>query len=369
MYVPFMNLARQHQELKAEFLAAFDRVLQDGNFILGKEVEQFEADFAAFQGVEYCVGVSSGTTALHLALTVCGVGPGDEVITVPNSFAATAEAIVHCGARPVFVDIDPETCLMDPSRLEGAITSRTKAILPVHLYGCPAPLEAIMEIADRHGLAVVEDAAQAHGAELFGKRVGSFGRAAAFSFYPGKNLGALGDGGAVVTNDPELHRKLNLLRNHGSPRKYIHELVGYNYRMDALTGAVLRIKLRHLERWNEQRRERARLYREALAATPAQLPVEPRGATHVYHLFVVQVDERQRVIEELSREGVQTNIHYPMPLHLQPAFSYLGCREGDFPMAERAARRVLSLPMCPELSAEELAHVARQFIRATGIVA
>ena len=288
------------------------------------------------------------------------MGAGDEVITVANTFVATVEAIVHCGARPVLVDIDPATCLIDLAGIERAVTSRTKAIVPVHLYGAPAPLQEIMEIAGRHGLAVVEDAAQAHGAALDGRRTGTWGRAAAFSFYPGKNLGALGDGGAVVTADPELHEKMKLLRNHGSARKYYYDLVGYNYRMDTLTGALLGIKLPHLERWTENRRRRVALYRELLAGSEARPLEEPAGSHHVYHLFVVRVPGRDRVMKFLAGRGVQTNIHYPLPVHQQKGYAWLGYGSGAFPESEKASAEILSLPLCAHIKEAEVEYVCEQ---------
>jgi dTDP-4-amino-4,6-dideoxygalactose transaminase len=355
--IPLMNLKRQNDALKEEYLQAIGCVIDRGAYILGEEVSRFEEEFAAFQGVRFCLGVSNGTTALHLALTACGVGPGDEVLTVPNSFVATAEAVAHCGATPVFVDVDPETLQMDPELAERAVTPRTRAILPVHLYGCPAPVDRLADLAARRGLVLVEDAAQAHGASLGGQRVGGFGRAAAFSFFPGKNLGALGDAGAVVTNDEALYRKMRLLRDHGAPRKYCHELVGFNYRMDAIKGATLRIKLRRLERWNALRRERAALYLKELEGTGLFLPRVPSGAEHVFHLFVVQTGRRDSLAAFLAERDIATGIHYPVPIHLQPAFAFLGLRQGDFPVAERAAERILSLPLCPEITGDEVREV------------
>lgn len=370
MAIPFMNLKRQNEALKQEFIDAMDRVIMHGGFILGPEVKQFEEAFASFHGVGYCLGLSSGTTALHITLHACGIGPGDEVIVPVNTFIATAEAVVHCGARPVFVDITAETGLIDPSTLEQALTPNTRAIIPVHLYGAPAPMGEICRFAEKHALTVIEDAAQAHGAELNGRRVGGFGKAAAFSFYPGKNLGALGDGGAVVTNDPELYEKMRLLRDHGAPRKYYHDIVGFNYRMDTITGAVLGIKLRHLERWTEARRSTARLYREFLADTPIGLPVEPMDSRCVYHLFVVRTRERDKLIEFLNDQGIGTNIHYPVPLHLQKAFAGLGYAPGSFPAAEDVASRIVSLPMCADITPEEVETVCsavRKFLSVNGI--
>jgi len=357
MPIPFMNLKRQNDALADEYHEALKRVLESGTFFLGQEVARFEEQFAAFQQVKHCLGTSSGTTALHLALAACGIGPGDEVITAPNSFIATAEAIAHCGARPVFVDVDGDTHQMDAERIESAVSERTRAIVPVHLYGCPAPMEEIMAVARRRGLLVVEDAAQAHGACLGECRVGNFGHAAAFSFFPGKNLGALGDGGAVVTNDPQLYARMHLLRNHGSPRKYHHELVGFNYRMDAFTGAVLSLKLGHLEHWTESRCRRAALYLRELKDSGLKLPVIPAGARHVFHLFVIQSPQREKLIEFLKNRGIATNIHYPVPIHLQPAFAALGHSPGDFPVAEETAGKILSLPLCADITEEEVLQV------------
>ena len=357
MPIPFMNLKRQNDALANEYQQILKRVLDSGMFFLGKEVANFEEEFAAFHRVEHCLGTSSGTTALHLALTACGIVPGDEVITVPNSFIATAEAIAHCGARPVFVDVDSDTYQMDPDRIESAITERTRAIVPVHLYGCPAPMEEILAVARRHGLVVVEDAAQAHGARLGELSVGSFGKAAVFSFFPGKNLGALGDGGAVVTDDPDLYGKMRLLRDHGSPRKYYHELVGFNYRMDAFTGGVLSLKLSYLERWTDRRCDRAALYLKELENTGLKLPVIPAGAKHVFHVFVIQTPQRDKLIEFLNNRGIGNNIHYPVPIHLQPAFAGLGYNKGDFPVTEEAAEKILSLPLCADITGEEVRQV------------
>ena len=371
MPIPFMNLKRQNDTLTGEYHKILSRVLESGMFFLGKEVARFEEEFAAFQGVKYCLGTSSGTTALHLALTACGIVPGDEVITVPNSFIATAEVIAHCGARPVFVDVDSSTYQMDPRRIEPAITERTRAIVPVHLYGCPAPMEEILTVAQRRGLIVVEDAAQAHGARLRERSVGSFGKAAAFSFFPGKNLGALGDGGAVVTDDPDLYEKMRLLRDHGSPRKYHHELVGFNYRMDAFTGGVLSLKLSYLERWTDRRCDRAALYLKELENTGLNLPVIPAGVKHVFHVFVIQTPQRDKLIEFLNNRGIGTNIHYPIPIHLQPAFAEPGYRKGDFPVAEEAAEKILSLPLCADITGDEVRQVCaaiKEWLAGLGLI-
>ncbi|HYE14460.1 MAG TPA: DegT/DnrJ/EryC1/StrS family aminotransferase [Pyrinomonadaceae bacterium] len=362
MTVPFVDLKAQYRSIKSEIDEAIRRVLDSSAFILGPEVEAFESAFADYVGAEFCAGVANGTAAVQLAVTACGVGPGDEVIVPANTFFATAEAVSTAGATPVFVDCDPATSNIAPEKIEAAVTPRTRAVIPVHLYGQPADLDPIFEIAARHGLSVIEDAAQAHGAEYKGRRVGALGRAGCFSFYPGKNLGAYGEGGAVTTNDPEVARRVRLLRDHGSERKYRHDVVGYNFRLEGMQGAVLRVKLKHLDAWNELRRAHAARYRELLAA-PAregliELPAEAPYARHVYHLFVVRADARDRLQQHLAAEGVQTGIHYPVPVHLQPAYASLGRREGDFPESERQARRALSLPMFAELTDEQLARVA-----------
>jgi len=339
-------------------------VLDTSAFILGREVEEFERAFAEYLGAEFCVGVSSGTAAIQLAVTACGVGPGDEVIVPANTFFATAEAVSTAGATPVFVDADPVSYNLDVRRVEAAITPRTRALLPVHLYGRPADLDPLFELAARHRLVVIEDAAQAHGARYKGRRVGPLGRAGCFSFYPGKNLGAYGEGGAVVTNDPEVARRVRLLRDHGSPRKYRHEVVGYNFRLEGIQGAVLGVKLKRLDAWNDLRRAHAARYRALLAGADAAgaltLPRESPDAEHVYHLFVVQTGARDELQKQLAAAGVQTGVHYPVPVHLQPAYAALGHREGDFPEAERQARRVLSLPMFAELTDDQLARVAEE---------
>jgi dTDP-4-amino-4,6-dideoxygalactose transaminase len=362
MTVPFVDLQAQYRAIKSEVDEAIGRVLDTSAFILGREVEEFERAFAAYVGAEFCVGVGSGTAAIQLALTACGVGPGDEVIVPANTFFATAEAVSTAGATPVFADCHPDTSNLDPAQIERAVTPRTRAVIPVHLYGRPADLDPIFEAAARHNLLVVEDAAQAHGARYKGRRVGALGRAGCFSFYPGKNLGAYGEGGAVVTNDAEVARRVRMLRDHGSLQKYRHEVVGYNSRLEGIQGAVLNVKLAHLDAWNERRREHAARYRELLAPLEAagvvRLPRETPGDEHVYHLFVVQADGRDELQRHLSEAGVQTGVHYPVPVHLQPAYASLGHRAGDFPEAERQARRVLSLPMYAELSGGQIERVA-----------
>jgi len=320
-------------------------------------VAAFENEFAAYCGGGEAIGVNSGTSALHLALLAAGVGPGDEVITTPLTFVATVAAIGYCGARPVFVDIDPQSFTIDVNRIEAAITKRTKVILPVHLYGHPADMDPILEIARRHKLAVVEDAAQAHGAEYKGRRAGSMGDLGCFSFYPGKNLGAYGEGGAVTTKNPEHARLINMLRDWGAERKYHHELKGYNYRMEGFQGAILRVKLRYLEGWTNLRREHARLYTELLKGGAVTTPSVRPDSNPVWHVYGIRTKDRQALQESLLEQGVQTNIHYPFPIHLLPAWAELGYGEGAFPEAETAAREELSLPLYPELTRAQVEQV------------
>ena len=361
MRIPFVDLKQQYHEIKAELQQAIEGVLEGGRFVGGEEVECFEEEFARYCGVRFAVGVGSGTEALHLALLACGVGKGHEVITVPNTFIATAEAITLAGATPVFVDIDPKTYTIDTAQIEGAITERTKAIIPVHLYGQPAHMESILAIAERTKLLVIEDAAQAHGAVYEGKKVGGLGMAACFSFYPTKNLGAYGDGGAVVTDDEEIAQRVMMLRDHGSRRKYRHEIEGMNSRLDTVQAAILRVKLCHVDQWNQQRRERASLYDALLKdAQGVVCPAVRAGSYHVYHLYVIRTTERDRLREHLESKGILTGIHYPVPLHLQPAYGYLGIGEGTYPVTERAATEILSLPMCPELGQREVEAVAQE---------
>ncbi len=359
MAIPLVDLKAQYQSIKDDLDAAIRRVIENTSFILGEEVSSFEEEFAVFCDAEYTVGTSSGTSALHLALLACGVGPGDEVITTPHTFIATAEPIIHAGATPVLVDIDLDSYNLDPARIEPAITERTKAILPVHLYGRPADMDPILVIAERHNLKVIEDAAQAHGAEYKGQRVGAIGDVGCFSFYPGKNLGAYGDGGIVVTSNREIAERVRILRNHGRQAKYEHELVGYGYRLDALQAAILKVKLARLEEWNRQRRQNAEIYRELLDGLNLVLPTEPQTIKSVYHLFVVRTSQRDQLREYLASQGIHVGIHYPLPLHLQPALAHLGYDNGDFPNAEKTAEEVLSLPMYPELSQSQLEQVAQ----------
>ncbi len=341
-----------------ELLDAFRQVTETSAFAGGPFVARFETEFAAFCQTRHALGVGSGTDALWLSLLALGVGPGDEVITVPNSFMATAEAISLCGARPVFVDIDEETYTMDPDQLEDAITLRTQAIIPVHIFGQMADMDSIMSVARRHGTPVVEDACQAHGAQYKGRRAGSIGVAGCFSFYPGKNLGAFGEAGAVTTDEPELRTKIQVLRDHGQAAKYLHSTIGWNARMDGIQAAVLSLKLRRLAAANEARREHARMYDELLADEPRIIrPVVAPGRVHAYHIYAVRVNDRDGVLQRMAARGVNCAIHYPVPIHLQKAYSFLGCGQGSFPVAEQCAREFLSLPMYPELRPEQIRFV------------
>ena len=356
--VPFVDLASQYGTISAEINEAVSKVIRETDFILGREVRLFEEEFASFCQTKFAVGVDSGTSALELALRAYEIGPGDEVITAANSFIASALGISHAGATPVLVDVHADTHTIDVAAVEKAITPRTKAIIPVHLYGHPADMDAIVQLAERRGLVVIEDACQAHGARYQGKRAGSLGHAAAFSFYPGKNLGAYGDAGMVVTGDDVVAKRLAMLRNYGQKEKYQHMFRGYNRRLDTLQAAVLRIKLQHLEQWNDARRQHAKNYGRLLGPTGI---VTPRAAAHcesVWHLYVIQVDERDALKEHLSSRGIGVGIHYPIPIHLQPAYRDLGYRQGDFPVTEKNARRILSLPMYAELTPEIVSRVA-----------
>jgi dTDP-4-amino-4,6-dideoxygalactose transaminase len=355
--VPFVDLAAQYAEISVDVRQAINGVLESSDFILGRDVRAFEEEFAAYCGVEHAVAVDSGTSALELALRACGIGAGDEVITAANTFIATALAISHAGARPVLVDIDPETYALDVARLREAVGARTKAIIPVHLYGHPADMDPIMEIAHQHGLRIIEDACQAHGARYKGKRVGSFGDAAAFSFYPGKNLGAYGDGGMVVSNDAGIADTLRLLRDYGQREKYHHLLRGFNRRLDSVQAAILRVKLKHLDAWNASRREHARVYRHLLAGADVLIPTPAVHVEPVWHLFVICSTRRDALRDYLSNLGIVTGIHYPTPIHLQPAYRDLGYRAGAFPVTESAAAQMLSLPMYAELKFASIAHV------------
>ena len=357
MRIPFLDLKAQYASIADEIDAAIAGVVQRADFILGDEVTAFESQFAEYLGVKQVVGVASGLAALEMALRAYDIGPGDEVITPANTFIATVLSIVAVGARPVLVDMDPKTHNIDPAAIEAAITSRTRVLMPVHLFGQPADLDPILAIARRHNLLVIEDAAQAHGARYKGKRVGGFGHAAAFSFYPGKNLGAYGDGGAIATNDEKIAEKLRQLRNYGQRVKYYHEVMGTNSRLDTIQAAVLRVKLGYLDQWNAGRRKHAAKYNKELSALPVGLVRTLSTVEHVHHLYVVEVEDRKRVQAELQNRGISTGIHYPVPVHLQKASASLGYKAGSFPHTERAAERILSLPMFAELTEEQVEHV------------
>ena len=359
--IPLVDLKAQYRALKPEIDQAIQRVLDNAQFILGPAVSSFEQDFAAFCHSTDAIGVNSGTSALHLALLAAGVRPGDEVITVPFTFVATVAAIEYAQARPVFVDIEPTYFTMDPAKIERAVTPRTKAIVPVHLYGQPADMDAIRDVADRHRLIVIEDACQSHGSEYKGRRCGSMGLLGCFSFYPGKNLGAYGEGGAIVTSDPALATKVRLLRSWGEEVRYEHKHRGFNYRMDGVQGAVLGVKLKYLEAWTEARRSHAAEYTRRLTGTAASAPTERPASRHVYHQYVVRVPERDAWRAALTEAGVQTGVHYPIPVHLQPAYADLGYSSGDFPIVEQAAAEVLSLPMFPEMTDQQIESIAIVF--------
>ncbi|HNS01432.1 MAG TPA: DegT/DnrJ/EryC1/StrS family aminotransferase [Anaerolineae bacterium] len=356
--IPLVDLKAQYAALRPDIDAAIARVIANASFIMGPEVRAFEEAFAAYCQARHAVGLSSGTAAIELTLRALGVGPGDEVITTPFTFIATAEAISAAGATPVFADIDPATYNLDPAAVETVITPRTRALLPVHLYGQPAAMDALAAIAQRHGLFLIEDAAQAHGAEINGRRVGSLGDAACFSFYPGKNLGCYGDGGAVTTDDEALAGRLRKLRDHGRVSKYVHDELGYGHRLDALQAAILSAKLPHLDAANAARRRLAARYDELLADTDLVLPVASERVTPAWHLYVVRSPRRDEVLASLKAQGIEAGIHYPLPLHLQPAYRALGLGPGSFPVAEAASQQVLSLPLFPELSEEQQERVA-----------
>lgn len=355
--VPLMDLGRGHEPLLEEILASWERILRSGAFTGGPEVQSFESEFADYVGAAECVSVGSGTDALVLSLRAMGLQPGDEVITVAHTFIATAQAIVEAGGNPVFVDVDPDTATMDQNQIEAAVSSRTRVILPVHLYGQPADMDPIQNLCDRYGLQLLEDGCQAHGASYRRARIGSIG-VTAFSFYPSKNLGACGQGGAVTTADPALAERIRMLRNHGEAGKHTHQVGGVNSRLDALQAAALRIKLKYLDSWVAARRRWAARYGELLAGTDLALPVERSGGTHAYHLYVVRHPARDWLRSELAKSGIETGLHYPVPIHLQGAFRHLGIQPGRFPNAELWAHRGLSLPMYPELTEEAVVRVA-----------
>jgi dTDP-4-amino-4,6-dideoxygalactose transaminase len=356
--IPLVDLKAQYHSIKAEIDAAVAGVLESSAFILGREVAAFEEEFAAYSGARMGIGVNSGTSALHLALLAAGIGPGDEVVTTPFTFVATVAAIRYAGARPAFADIDPRSYNIDPPKIEAAITPQTKAIMPVHLYGQTADMDPILEIARRRNLLVIEDAAQAHGAEYKGRRAGSMGDLACFSFYPGKNLGAYGEGGMVVTANPDYARTIRMLRDWGTEKKYYHVLKGFNYRMEGMQGAILRVKLKHLEAWTQARQAHAAAYTAALKDAGVTTPTVMPYARHVFHVYAIMSERRDAIQRGLNARDVQCGIHYPFPIYELPAHADLGYKHGDFPEAERAASRQLSLPMYPELRPEQIETVA-----------
>ena len=376
MKVPFLDLKSQYQSIRDEIHAAIQQVLDTTAFAGGPFVAQFEKEFAAFCDCKEGIGVGSGTEALWLCLLALGIGQGDEVITVPNSFIATAEAISFCGAKPVFVDVDERTYNLDPNKLEDYLKFRIphsafrncpKAVIPVHLFGQPADMDPILEIARKYNLMVIEDACQAHGGEYKGKKAGSLGDAGCFSFYPGKNLGAYGEAGAVVTNNSELTGKIRMIRDHGQSKKYCHDLIGWNDRMDGIQGAILSAKLRHLPAWNEARRKNAELYDQLLdGADGVFTPKEAQYARHIYHIYALRVQNRDKLMNALAEKGISCGIHYPIPIHLTDAYKFMGLRRGSFPMAEKCADEFLSLPMYPELTSEQIEYVATKIKELTG---
>jgi len=361
MKVPFLDLKAQYESIRPEIAEAIQQVLEKTAFAGGPFVAQFEKEFASFCGTQFAAGVGSGTEALWLALLALGVGPGDEVITAADTFIATAEAISYCGAKPVFIDVEPVTYNMDPEQLEAAITKKTKAVIPVHLFGQMADMDPILAIARKHKMFVIEDASQAHGAEYNGKKAGSMGDVGCFSFYPGKNLGAYGEAGAVVTNNPELDKKVRMLRDHGQDKKYYHGRIGWNARMDGIQGAILSVKLKHLPTWNDARRKNAGFYNDLLKmADGIVIPQKAVYAKHVYHIYAICVKDRDALIAALAAKDIHCGIHYPIPLHLQEAYKSLGYRKGAFPVAEKAASEFVSLPMYAELTGERIAMVAKE---------
>ena len=364
--VPYLDLRAQLKPLRAEIDAAIARTLDNCSFCLGPDVVQFEKDFTAFCGAQHALGFNSGTSALHVAMLLLGVGPGDEVITTPYTFIATSWAISYCGAKPVYVDIDEATFNLNPALIEKAITPRTKAVLPVHLYGQPFDVDAVAAVCKKHNLPFVEDAAQAHGAKYQGKSIGTFGAVSCFSFYPAKNLGAYGEGGALVTNDAKLAARAKSLREHGSTVRYHHDEVGYNYRLEGIQGAVLGVKLKHLAHWTRERQRVANRYAELLADTPLQLPTVTAGNKSAWHLYTVRSPRRDELKKFLDENKIGSAVHYPMPLHLQKVYANLGYKPGDFPVAEKASREVLSLPMFPELTDAQIrrvVEVVKEFFR------
>lgn len=361
--IPMLDLSEQYQTLKSEIGQALEEVMSTSQFILGKNVRKLEEDIAKYSNVKYGIGVASGSDALHLSLLACGIKAGDEVITPAFTFFATAGAVARIGAKPVFVDIDPKTYNIDPAKIETAITNKTKAIIPVHLYGQTADMEPIIQLAEQYNLHIIEDAAQAIGAKYKGRRVGEFGTTACYSFFPTKNLGAYGDAGMVVTNDEEIAEKIRVLRVHGSKPKYYHHVLGYNSRLDELQAAILNVKLPHLDTWSKLRQERAAKYTELIKSTVGDIVITPYIAEdneHIFHQYTIRVPKRDELQAYLKEQGIATMVYYPKPLHLQPVFSELGYQEGDLPETEKACREVLSLPMFPELKEEQQEYVVQK---------
>lgn len=364
--IPLTNPKASYVACKGEIDAAIARVMESGRYILGQEVAAFEQEFAAYIGVRFGIGVGSGTEALHIALQACETKPGDEIITVSHTAVATVAAIQLCSARPILVDVDPHSFVIDAKQIERAVTSRTKAIIPVHLYGNMADMVTLRSIADRHGLWIIEDCAQSHGATYRGQKSGAWGDIGAFSFYPTKNLGAFGDAGMIVTNDPKLSERVRLLREYGWRKRYVSEISGLNSRLDELQAAILRVKLKHLDHWNDERRKRAKRYTERLAPLGIRCPSEGSGVKHVYHLYVIRMRERDALQVFLKKKGIETLIHYPVPIHLQKAYEELGYRKGDFPSTEQCSSEILSLPLFPEMKEQEVEKVVesiRSFLK------
>jgi dTDP-4-amino-4,6-dideoxygalactose transaminase len=361
MQVPFLDLKAQYKAIKDEIQAAINEVMEHTAFAGGPFVAKFEQEFAKFCNCKHAVGVGNGTDALWLSLIALDIGQGDEVITVPNTFIATAEAISFCGATPVFIDIEEKTNNMNPALIEAAITKKTKAIIPVHLFGQAADMDPIMAVAKKHGLHVIEDACQAHGAEYKAKKSGSMGTTGCFSFYPGKNLGAYGEAGAVVTNDDAIASKMRMFRDHGQAKKYYHGMIGWNARMDGIQGAVLSVKLKYLTDWNNSRRKHAQEYTKLLSSVKEIItPQEAYYAKHIYHIYAIRTKQRDKLMASLAEKGISCGIHYPVPIHLQDAYHFLNFSEGSFPIAEKCAKEYLSLPMFPELTSEQINYVAKE---------
>ncbi|HHW02470.1 MAG TPA: DegT/DnrJ/EryC1/StrS family aminotransferase [Thermoanaerobacterales bacterium] len=362
MKIPFLDLKAQYETIKNEIDSAVSEVIQSGHFIMGPNVKQFENEMASYLDVKHAIAVANGTDALILSLDALNIIPGDEVITSPFTFFASAESISRVGAVPVFADIDPKTFNIDPGLVEKKITGKTKAIIPVHIFGQPADMDAMMQIAEKHDLYIIEDACQAIGAQYKGKKAGTIGNTGCFSFFPTKNLGGYGDGGMVITDDDGVAEKIKLLRVHGSSKKYYHSLLGYNSRLDEIQAAVLRVKLKYIDAWNAARREKANLYNKLLKDTPVITPYEAPGSHHVYHLYTILAPERDELQKYLQEKGISTGVYYPLPLHLQEVYKYLGYKKGDLPVAESISEKALSLPLDPEVSEEQIEYVASEII-------